>query len=253
MAVMVTTTTTMAPPRRPLFNSRNAARFLFGGAGLLLIFTGCSSDGSPAVGSAAANTSTSVAAAPSVAVDSGTATTTVAAAATLAPVDGAALLQQALAATGGGYHFNQTATLDGASVAIVDGDRLPDGARLTVSNESGKVSYIFTTDGVFLMPENGEWEADDSDPPAVDPINALAAPSSVAVAGNDGTTVQLTVTVPFSSLGVAGEGDVPLQVAIVGGTLSTITYTTTTADGKAAVTTTTIGPVVDPSPVVSPI
>jgi hypothetical protein len=235
-----------------LYRYRNAARLLFGGAGLLLVFTACSSDGSPAVGSAAANTSGTVAAAASVAVDPGP-STAVTVAATLAPVDGAALLQQAVAGTGGGYHFNQTATVDGVVAATVDGDRLPDGARLTVSNESGKVSYIFTTDGVFLMPENGEWEADDSAPPAVDPINALAAPTSVTVAGNDGTTVQLVVTVPFTSLGVTGAGDVPLQVSIVGGTLSTITYSTTTADGKAAVTTTGIGPVVDPSPVVAPI
>ena len=208
------------------------------------------------MGSAAANTTTTVlAAAPSVAADTGAAVapTTVAVAATLAPVDGAAVLQQAVAGTGGGYHFNQTASVDGVVALTVDGDRLPDGARLTVSNNVGSVSYIFTTEGVFIMPEGGEWEADDSDPPTADPINALSTPTSVTVAGNDGTTVQLVVTVSLASLGIPGDGTVPLNVSVVNGALSTITYNTTTAEGKVASTTVTIGPPVDPSPVVSPI
>lgn len=229
-----------------------AARLLFGGAGLLLVFGACTDDSSPQVSSVVGNTSTTaVAVAPAPADTSALATA--AAAPTLAVVDGAALLQQAIAATGGGYHFSQTATLDGAVALTIDGDRLPDGARLAVRGESGLVNYIFTTTGVYLMPENGEWEADDSDAPAVDPINALAAPTSVTVAGNDGTTVQLVVTVPFGSIGLSGDGDASLQVAVVSGALSTISYSTTTTDGKAASTTVVISAVVDPSPVVAPI
>jgi hypothetical protein len=233
-----------------------AARLLFGGAGLLVFFAACSDDTSPDVGSAAANTSTTaLAVTSSVAADASAATTTVAGASssTLAPVDGAAVLQQAIAATGGGYHFNQTATVDGVVAVTIDGDRLPDGARLTVSSDSGRVSWIYSSAGVYLMPENGEWELDDSDPPAVDPINALKTPTSVTVVANDGTTVQLVVTVPLSAIGVPGDGDAPLQVAVVGGVLSSITYNTVTSEGKAAATTVTIGAVVDPSPVVAPI
>jgi hypothetical protein len=65
--------------------------------------------------------------------------------------------------------------------------------------------------------------------------------------------VQLVVSVPLSSLGLAGDGDAPLQVSIVGGALTSILYSTTTADGRAAAATTAIGAVVDPSPVVPPI
>jgi hypothetical protein len=234
-----------------------AARLLFGGAGLLLVFGACSSDSSPEVSSAAANTSAAtagVAPAPTVAgATTAAPATTVAASPTVAPVDGATALQQAVAATGSGYHFNQTATVDGVVALTIDGDRLPDGARMNVSSDAGLVSYIFTTAGVYLMPADGEWELDDSDPPAVDPINALAAPTSVTVAGNDGTTVQLVVTVANSAVGIPAEGDASLQVSIVGGVLSTISYSTVTAEGKAAATSVVIGPVVDPSPVVPPI
>lgn len=235
-----------------------AARLLLGGAGLLLVFGGCSDNNSPQVGSAASNTTdVSVAAtdasSSSANVPVTVAPTTQAPGATAAPVDGAALLQQALAATAGGYHFNETATVDGTVALTVDGDRLTDGARVAVSSSSGLVYYVITPDGTWLMPQNGEWEVDDSDPPAVDPIDALKSPSAVNVVGNDGTTVQLAVTVPLSSLGIPAGGDGSLQVAIVGGSLSTITYSTATADGKTAATTTIIGPVVDSSPVVPPI
>ena len=235
-----------------------AARLLFGGAGLLLVFGGCSDNNSPQVGGAAANASDVTIAATGAPSSSANvpvtvAPTTLAPGATAAPVDGAAVLQQAVAATAGGYHFNQTATIDGVVVLTVDGDRLTDGARVAVSNDAGLVFYIITPDGTWLMPQNGEWEADDSDPPAVDPIDALRTPSAVTVAGNDGNTVQLAVSVPMSALGIPGDGDASLQVAIVGGALSTITYSTATADGKTAATTTIIGPVVDSSPVVAPI
>ena len=231
----------------------NAARFLFGGAGLLLIFSACSDSGSPSVGSAIANTTTIAAVAPSAADPTAAPTTAAPPAATLAPVDGTAVLQQAVASTAAGYHFNQTATVDGVVALTVDGDRLTDGARVAVSNEAGLVFYVITPAGTWLMPENGEWEADDSPPPAVDPIAALGAPTSVAVAGNDGTTVQLVVTVPLSSLGIPGEGEAPLQVSVVSGVLTNIAYSTTLEDGRVAAVNAAIGPVVDPSPVVAPI
>ena len=236
-----------------------AARLLFGGAGLLLVFGGCSDNKSPQVGGAASNATTVTIAATGAAPSSTAnvpvtvAPTTLAPGATAAPVDGAAVLQQALAGTANGYHFNQTATVDGVVALTVDGDRLTDGARVAVSNDSGLVFYVITPGGTWLMPQNGEWEVDDSDPPAVDPIDALRSPSAVTVAGNDGSTVQLAVTVPLSTLGIPGDGDAALQVAVVGGALSTITYSTATSDGKAVATTTIIGPVVDSSPVVPPI
>jgi len=231
-----------------------AARFLFGGAGLLLVFGACSDSNSPTVGGANANTLAPLVA-PSTTATAGptTVATTVAAPGTPAAVDGTTLLQQAVAATGNGYHFNQTNTVDGVVALTIDGDRLPSGARLAVSNASGLVFYVITPDGMWLMPENGEWEQDDSDPPTIDPIAALGSPTSVAVTSNDGNTVQLAVSVPAASLGVADSGDAPLQVSVVGGGLTGINYSTTTADGKAATANVIIGPPVDASPVVPPI
>jgi hypothetical protein len=235
---------------------RKPARLLLGGAGLLLVLGACANGDSPKARSAVG---------PTTSIASATATTPVLIATTslppgsvpvpttIAPVDGATLLQQALSATVGGYHFNQTATVDGVVAVTVDGDRLPTGARLSVTNDAGLVNYVITPDGTWLMPENGDWEADDSPAPAVDPIAALSAPTGVSVLTNDGTTVQLAVTVPATALGLTADGDAPLQVTITGGALTTISYSTTTPDGKIAAATTSIGAVVDPSPVVPPI
>ena len=238
----------------------SAARLLFGGVGLLLVFSSCSSSSaSPKVGTAVSNTTTTVAGLAPTATGgadpttAGPTTVTVAPAPSPGPVDGAALLQQAVAASAAGYHFNQTATVDGAVAVTIDGDRLPSGARLAVSNPAGLVYYVITPDGTWLMPQNGEWEVDDSPAPDIDPIGALNTPTSVTVVSSDGTTVQLAVTVPMAALGIAGDGDAALQVAIVSGVLSSITYNTTTSDGKPADTTTLFAPAVDTSPVVAPI
>ena len=258
MATATAVATTMAtrqplPRRPPLRSHSQAARLLFGGAGLLLIFGGCSDDGSPAVGSAVANSSPSVAPAPSTTLVAAPPATVGVVAPTLAPVDGAALLQQALTAIGGGYHFNQTATVDGGVVLTVDGDRLVDGTRLTLSGEGGVVSYIITPDASYAFSEGGEWEVLDADPEAVDPILALTAPTSVAVVSNDGTTVQLAVTVPATRLGVPGDGDAAVQASVVAGSLTSVSYATTLEDGRPAAVVAVIGTIVDPSPVVAPI
>ncbi|MEO7370426.1 MAG: hypothetical protein ABIZ69_06175, partial [Ilumatobacteraceae bacterium] len=125
-----------------------AARLLLGGAGLLLVFGGCSDKSSPNVGPAASNSTTTPLVVGPTLVGDTAATATIATplppGATPAPVDGAALLQQAVAATGSGYHFNETAMVNGAVALTVDGDRLTDGARLAVRNDSGLVFYVIT-------------------------------------------------------------------------------------------------------------
>ncbi|HRE03878.1 MAG TPA: hypothetical protein PLV68_21460, partial [Ilumatobacteraceae bacterium] len=75
---------------------------------------------------------------------------------------------------------------------------------------------------------------------------------AVTVDEAGGTVVDLTVTVAAASLGLTGDATVPLAVRIDDGVLSRVTYSTTTSDGRTAVATTVIGPVVDGSPVVAP-
>jgi hypothetical protein len=231
-----------------------AARLLFGGAGLLLIFSACSDSKGPTAGSATANTvaATTVAPVPA-SVAAGTTTTLVAVGPTVAPADGPAMLQQAVAATGVGYHFEQSASVDGVVAVSTFGDRLTDGARFSVTRDGLQVFYTITPGGTYVMPEGQEWTLDDSPAPAVDPIDALKAPSAVAITANDGTTVQLTATVNNTQLGIPDVGETPLQLTIVSGALTNIAFNTTTSDGRTVVTTTAIGPAQDTSPVVAPI
>jgi hypothetical protein len=186
-------------------------------------------------------------------IASAAASTTVAVAPSAAPADPAALLQQAVAASGAGYHFDQTVTVNGAVVLTSDGDRLTDGVRVANHQGTGTEFEVITPAGRWVQPDGGEWVVDDTPRADVDPIAALAAPASVALASNDGTTAQLTVTVPLASIGVPGEGTAPLQVTIVSGALTNITYTSTQADGTTASVVALIGPPQDTSPVVPPI
>jgi hypothetical protein len=237
-----------------LRNGTKAARFLFGGAGLLLVFQACSDTKAPVAGSASSNTPSSAAATlPPIASTAVTTTVVVAPSAPVAPADPAALLQQAVAASGTGYHFDQTVTINGAVVLTSDGDRLTDGVRVANHQGSGTEFEVITPAGRWVQPDGGEWIEDDTPRAEVDPIAALAAPTSVTIASNDGTTAQLTVTVPLASIGVPGDGTAPLQVTIVSGALTNITYTSTQADGTTASVVAVIGPPQDTSPVVPPI
>ena len=96
-----------------------------------------------------------------------------------------------------------------------------------------------------------DWEQVDDPPSTADPITALGAPTSVALADAQGTTVTLTVTVPATAIGVAADGDVPLTATVTDGVLTGVTYTTAVGS-KPATVQATFGPPADASPVTAP-
>jgi hypothetical protein len=149
------------------------------------------------------------------------------------------------------YHFVSTVTLDGAVALVADGDRVGDGSRLTLTSGDGKVSYVITPDGSWVMPDGGDWQPLDTDPADADPIGALQAPAAIQATSSDGSTAHFAVTVPPASLGVAGDAPVQLDVAISGNLLSSVSYATTVG-GKPATVTATFGPAQDSTPVAPP-
>jgi hypothetical protein len=167
------------------------------------------------------------------------------------PPDPVATLQAAIGSLSTTYHFVSTVTLDGAVALVADGDRVGDGSRLTLTSNDGKVSYLITPDGSWVMPDGGDWQALDTDPANADPIGALQAPAAVQATSNDGSTAHFAVTVAPAALGVAGDAPVQLDVAITGNLLNSVSYATTVG-GKAATVTATFGPAQDPTPVAPP-
>jgi hypothetical protein len=169
----------------------------------------------------------------------------------LAPEAAAALLTQSLDALAGGYHFSTSATLDGAEVLVAEGDRVGDGSRLTIWANGSSVAYIITPAGSWVFPEGGEWQSLDEPPASVDPLAALRTPTVVS-GTSDGTTSTVVVNVPAASLGVAAEGNVDVTVTITGTAATAVSYAAT-LEGRPANVRTTLGPVVDGTPVVAPI
>jgi hypothetical protein len=181
-----------------------------------------------------------------------TVVTEVEAIAASAPVDGATLLASAIAALSTTYHFTSVVSVDGAVVLSADGDHVGDGVRLALTGPAGIVNYIITPDGSWVMPDGGEWEQLDSAAATSDPITALAAPTNVAVASNDATSITLTVTVPSAALGLPAGPDVTVATQLVDGQLRHVQFDST-VDSKPATVVAEFGPVVDGSPVVAPI
>ncbi len=217
-------------------------RLLLGGAALaslLLVSAGCSSDDAD------------------VDANSADATTVVSAESTAAPstiassVDPGPVLQTALAQLAAGYHFTSNFVVNGAQVLSADGDRIADASRFTVSTNGAVVNYITTPAGSWAQPDGGDWDQIDEAAPVSDPVAALLAPAAIGVLSDDGTSLRLRVTVSAVTLGVAQEGTADVDVVITGGAVTEIGYSTT-VDGSVGSVATTVGPVVDPTPIVAP-
>lgn len=218
-------------------------RLLLGGAALaslLLVSAGCSSDDAD------------------VDANSADATTVVSAESTSAPstvassVDPGPVLQNALAQLAAGYHFTSNFVVNGTQVLNADGDRVGDSSRFTVSTNGGLVNYITTPAGSWAQPDGGEWDQIDDAAPVSDPVAALLAPASIAVLSDDGASIRLRVTVSAVTLGVAQEGNADVDVVITNGAITEIGYSTT-VDGSVGSVATTVGPVVDATPIVAPV
>ncbi len=141
--------------------------------------------------------------------------------------------------------------MDGTAILTADGDRIADGQRFAVTSNGATVQYVITPDGTWVQQAGQEWQQVDDPPATADPITALGAPTSVALADAQGTTVTLTVTVPATAIGVAADGDVPLTATVTDGTLTGVSYTTAVG-AKPATVQATFGPPSDASPVTAP-
>ena len=188
---------------------------------------------------------------PSAATTSPTSATSAAPPATTQPIDPAATLQQGLVGLGANYHFTTVATVDGTAILTADGDRIADGQRFAVTSNGATIQYVITPDGTWVQQAGQEWQQVDDPPATADPITALGAPTSVALADAQGTTVTLTVTVPATAIGVAADGDVPLTATVADGALTGVSYTTAVG-AKPATVQATFGPASDASPVTAP-
>lgn len=172
---------------------------------------------------------------------------------TVAPApDPAGMLASALAALGPDYRFDSTITVNGATAATASGDRVGDASRFDVVSNATQVSYVVLPDASYVRQGDGAWEALQDAPAAVDPIDALASPIGVTLVSGGAPSAELDVVVDAAALGVGGDGQVTVRASLTSGTLTSVYYENA-ANGQAAQSLTTFGPVGDSAPVVAPI
>lgn len=167
-------------------------------------------------------------------------------------IDAPAALQTGLAGLAGGYHFLSVVTVNEVESLRAEGDRIGADSRLDLIGPGGSVQYIITPDGSYALPEGGEWEALDVAPATADPITSLQSPSSVVATSVAGDTVTITATVDALQLGIAATGTADVQIVLVAGVITQISYTTA-VEGGTAVVRTDVSPLVDTTPIVAPI
>ncbi len=214
-------------------------------AAFVLLASACSSDATTTQSTMPALTATS-----SVTVT--IPATTVPVTAPVESIDPAGGLQRGLAALSTGYHFSSVVLVNGTQSLVADGDRVGDASRLVLTGDGGTVAYIITPEGSYAQPENGEWSVLDVAPATSDPITALYTPTAVALVPTADGSVVVRVTVSAVSLGIAAEGNVDVDVRLVGDAITHISYTAP-VDGGTAQVVTVIGAVVDATPIVAPI
>lgn len=165
--------------------------------------------------------------------------------------DATALVADALSALGSEYHFVTSVKVGDSVVLTAQGDRVGDGARLSLTSDAGVVSYVIVGKESWAKPENGVWAALEAAPSTTDPISALARASAATVVRVEGDTTTVELAVPSADLGIGAEGSSTVTVQIVGGRLVFAVYGTS-IDDRAAVVSTEFTTVVDPSAVTAP-
>ncbi|MDO8389077.1 MAG: hypothetical protein Q7V57_01200 [Actinomycetota bacterium] len=165
--------------------------------------------------------------------------------------DPAAALQHGLDQLAAGYHMVATVTVNGAVSLRAEGDRVGTSSRLEITSAGATVSYVITPEGNYAKPTDGDWEQLDVTPATSDPIDAMRAPVAVTTVGTTAGGLQLKVTVNAVALGIQVDGNVDLNVTLVDGLITTITYDAAVQGGQANVTT-VITALADATPITAP-
>ena len=160
----------------------------------------------------------------------------------------AATLQAALASLTAASEFTSSVTVDGAVVTAVTGRSVGNATMLSVTTADRTVEYVRVPPTAWARESGGTWVVVDASQAPDSPIAALAAPLSVALKQSD-TTTTLTATYPAAALGLTGD---PASVTItISGSTVTFEYRET-QEGRTVVSTTTLKPATDSSPILAP-
>jgi hypothetical protein len=169
-------------------------------------------------------------------------------AATTADQAAAAAFATALAPFRAAASFTTTITVGDQVVATSSGRSVGTSSQLTIISDSQSVEYIQVPPSAWARPSGGAWTLLTPDQAPGDPLEALAAPASIA-AVTPGDLSHLSAVYPAASLGLTGD-PVTVTVVIDGDSL-TFRYETKVGVSPAS-SVTVLKPATSTDPIVAP-
>lgn len=155
----------------------------------------------------------------------------------LVEVDGSVSLEAALGAMQQGYAFESIVGLDGEVVTTVSGIAGREGIQAIVATGGAEVEYLLTADGRWIREPGEDWLAMAEEAPVADPLTPLAAYQSVEVVDHEGDRLLLRVSYRPATLGLEGEEMVQVEILLVDGVVSRVSYSSGAGESVAEVVT----------------
>jgi hypothetical protein len=170
--------------------------------------------------------------------------------ASAAPVgDAAARLTDALVQLASGYSFGSTVSVGGQVATQANGRWIGGGSEFTVTTNGVSITYRTLPPRSWVLQAGAGWVEVNGTVPSGDPLDALKAPGQTTIVAQTNDMLELSASYPAAILGLAGNGQVAVDLVLAADGSLKATYTASTGNASSA---TTIKPDPSQDPIVVP-
>jgi hypothetical protein len=163
--------------------------------------------------------------------------------------DAAARLAAALGQLASGYSFGSTVSVGGQVATQASGRWIGGGSEFTVSTNGVSITYRTLPPRSWVLQTGAGWVEVNGSVPSGDPLDALKAPGQTTIVAQTNDMIELSASYAAAVLGLAGNGQVAVDLLLSADGSLKATYTAPTGNATSA---TTIKPDPSQNPIVVP-
>lgn len=163
---------------------------------------------------------------------------------------GLAELRSALNRYDAGYEYVSEARVGGERAILVEGRRVGDAARQTITVGDGVVEYVTVGGDEWARTPGEAWQVVSGGGAVQDPLDRLASPVAVTMTAAGATRTELEATYPADAFGLEGS-DLIIHLVIQDFRLVSADYQTE-SQGQQATVETTFAALTDSTPITAP-